>query len=160
MTYAPESLRAQLGTSGDGLRARAQSEALGRGADCWEAQLAREVVEARDGVEARACANAALLDADLRLSPAVRIYAACARISVFGSLIGIAVLFMQGLGLTTAVLDVFSIGAAGVFVALTAGREAGRIVRERRAAVDAWVDRLMGARWQHQADQADSLPTV
>ncbi len=82
--------------------------------------------------------------------PATKVYAACARIAVFGCLIGAAILFMAGNGLSTAVVDVFAIGASGVLVSLAAGKEAQRLVKRKREEVDAWVESLVGLRWQHQ----------
>ncbi len=116
-------------------------------ADAWETHLVRALVRARSFEEARAEANAALLEVDGRLSANTRTYAACARIAVFGCLIGAAWLFMAGQGLTTAVVDVFAMGAAGVLSTLAAGREAQRLVRRKREELDGWVEDLIRASW-------------
>lgn len=115
--------------------------------DTWEAELVSQVIRTSSADEARAEANAALLDVDGRLAPSTRVYAACARIAVFGCLIGVALLFMDGQGLTMKVLDVFAIGSAGVLVTLTAAREARRVVKRERGRVDEWVEALLRARW-------------
>ena len=114
-------------------------------ADTWEAQLVRTLVRTKSRDEAQAEVNAALLDVDGCLSTRAQTYAACARIAVFGGLIGAAWLFMTEPGLTTSVLDLFAIGAAGVLCTLAAGREARRIVREKRQALDDWSDDLVRA---------------
>jgi len=118
--------------------------------DAWEALLISQIVGATSPEQAQAEANAALLDIDGRLMPATKVYAACARIAVFGCLIGAAILFMAGNGLSMAVVDVFAIGAAGVLVSLAAGKEAQRLVKRKREEVDVWVESLVGLRWQHQ----------
>ena len=116
-------------------------------ADAWETHFVRALVRARSLEEARAEANAVLMEVDGRLSANTRTYAACARISVFGCLIGAAWLFMAGQGLTTAVVDVFAIGAAGVLSTLAAGKEAKRLVRRKREELDGWVEDLIRASW-------------
>lgn len=121
--------------------------ALRTDGDAWEAVLVRDVVRARSYDSARAEVNAGLLEVDGRLAANTRIYAACARISVFGCLIAAAFLFMSGQGLTTAVLDVFAIGAAGVLATLTAAKEAQRMVRRKREELDGWVEALVESRW-------------
>ena len=114
-------------------------------ADTWEARLVRDIAAARSRDAAQAEVNAALLDLDARLSSNTRTYAACARICVFGALIGAAWLFMEGRGLTVGVVDVFAVGASGVLCVVAAGKEAKRLVRERRREVDGWVERLVGS---------------
>ncbi len=116
-------------------------------ADAWETQLVRALTRSRSLEQARAEVNAALLEVDGRLSANTRTYAACARIAVFGCLIGAAWLFMAGQGLTTTVVDVFATGAAGVLATLAAGKEAQRLVRRKREELDAWVEDLVRARW-------------
>lgn len=118
--------------------------------DAWEALLVDQIVHARSEDHAQAEVNAALLEVDGHLVAATRVYAACARIAVFGCLIGAAFLFMVGQGLTMAVVDVFAIGAAGVLVSLAAGKEAQRMAKRKRAEVDDWVDSLVRARWAGQ----------
>jgi hypothetical protein len=134
-----------------GVRDRAALDRLERALrterDAWEAVLVRDVVRARTYESARAEVNAGLLEVDGRLAADTRLYAACARISVFGCLIATALLFMSGQGLTTAVLDVFAMGAAGVLATLTAAKEAQRLVRRKREELDEWVEALVASRW-------------
>lgn len=117
--------------------------------DTWESELVQHVVRARSPEEARAEANVALVDMDGRLMPAMKVYAACARIAVFGCLLGAALLFMTGEGLSVTVVDVFAVGAAGVLVSLAAGKQAQQMVRRKREEVDGWVDSLVRAAWTH-----------
>ena len=121
--------------------------ALRTEADTWEAQLVRVLVGAQSRDVAQSEVNSALLDVDGKLSANTRTYAACARIAVFGCLIGAAWLFMTEQGLTTAVVDVFAIGAAGVLSTLSAGKEAQRLVRVKRRELDEWVEDLLRARF-------------
>ncbi|HNT00330.1 MAG TPA: hypothetical protein PKL73_25430, partial [Polyangiaceae bacterium] len=56
-------------------------------------------------------------------------------------------------GLTTAVLDVFAIGAAGVLSTLAAAKEAQRLVRRKRQALDDWVEELIRlVQWEPQGE--------
>lgn len=119
--------------------------------DAWEADLVQQIVRARSPEESQAEANAALVDVDGRLMSATKVYAACARIAVFGCLLGAALLFMTGAGVSVAVVDVFAIGAAGVLVSLAAGKEAQRLVKRKREEVDEWVESLVRSRWRDQA---------
>jgi len=121
--------------------------ALRTEADAWEAQLVRVLVGAQSRDVAQSEVNSALLDVDGKLCANTRTYAACARIAVFGCLIGAAWLFMAGQGMTTAVIDVFAIGAAGVLSALSAGKEAQKLVRVKRRELDDWVEDLLRARF-------------
>ena len=115
--------------------------------DTWEAKLVGSLMRSGSVAESQAEINAALFEVDAVLAPNTRTYAACSRIAVFGCLIAVAWLFMVGEGLSTVVLDVFAIGAAGVFTTVAAGKEARRLVRLRRVELDEWAGELMRARW-------------
>ncbi|HOT12831.1 MAG TPA: hypothetical protein PLJ27_23255 [Polyangiaceae bacterium] len=122
-------------------------------ADAWETQLVRSLAQTREYEVARGEVNVVLSEIDISLSANTKTYAACARISVFGCLIAAAWLFIAGQGLTTAVLDVFAIGAAGVLSTLAAAKEAQRLVRRKRQALDDWVEELIRlVQWEPQGE--------
>lgn len=145
--FQPSVLSLALARDRNPNKAERLDRALRTDRDAWEALLISQIVGARSPEEAQAEANAALLDIDGRLMTATKVYVACARIAVFGCLIGAAILFMAGNGLSVAVVDVFGIGASGVFVSLVAGKEARRLVTRKREEVDVWVESLVALRW-------------
>ena len=125
-------------------------DALGTDRETWEAEMVGQMARAPTLEHAQAAANTALLDVEVQLASNVRGNAACARIAVFGCLMGIAFLIADGAMLTVAVVDVFAIGACGVLVAVAAGKEAQRISRVQRLAIDVWVDRLLALGWPNE----------
>ena len=148
--FQPMPLVRALGPGAGPADARRFERAMGTERDTWESELVRQIVRARSSEQAQAEANAALVDVDGRLMPAMKVYAACARIAVFGCLIGAALLFMNGEGLSVSVVDVFAIGAAGVLISLAAGKQAQQLVRRKRKEVDEWVDALVRSAWPNQ----------
>ncbi len=146
LRFEPALIGRVLRGAGPGAAVRLE-RAFATDRDAWEASLVSQVVGARSLEEAQAEANAWLMEVDGRLTNATRVYAACARIAVFGCLLGAAVLFMTGKGLTIQVIDVFAIGASGVLVTLAAGKEAGKVVKHKREAVDEWVELVLRSRW-------------
>ena len=122
--------------------------ALGAESDVWEARLVRSVVRARSLDEALSEINIAVVDVDGRLISNSRTYAACARVAVFGCLIGVALLFTAEPSVSTSIVDVFAVGAAGVLSTLALGREARRLASRGRMEINEWIDLLIAARFQ------------
>jgi len=148
--FQPRTLARLLRPGAGADAAKRLDRAMQTDRDAWESEMVSQIVRAPTAEEAQAEVNAVLLDVDGKLEAATKVYAACARIAVFGCLMGAALLFMAGKGLTVAVIDVFAIGAAGVLVSLAAGKEAKRLVKSKRAELDDWVESLVRSQWTHQ----------
>ena len=126
-------------------------------ADVWEAQLVMSLAKSRSVDDAQSAVNSALIDVDGMLSANNRTFAACARIAVFGCLIGVARLFVLGQGLNFTVLNVFVIGSVGVLSSLAIGKEARRLAKRGRSEIDRWSDILLRVRFPAEFAEESSV---
>gem|GEM_PF-657775 len=115
--------------------------------DCAEGALVEAVARAADVEEARHAANEALLDLDARLPRETQVRVTCLRVTVLGTVLGVALLVASRQAGTVALLDVLALGGASAMVAWTADSEVQRLVERRRQELDGLVDDLMASRW-------------
>ncbi len=112
------------------------------GQNGWEADLVRTVCEARTSHEAMMMANEVLLDLDSTLGWGAHLPGICARIAVFGALIGVALVLSSGAAMSTELVDVIAVGGAGMLVATSCGAQSRKVADLQRRKIDRFVDAL------------------
>lgn len=117
-----------------------------RGAEC-EADLFDAIVASRSADEAQAVTNEVLWDLDAKLSWGTMLPSVCARISMFGALMAMALLLADDAKFSTELIDVVAFGGGGTLIAMTVGRESTRIATRSRVLVDQAVERLLRKQW-------------
>lgn len=117
--------------------------------DCtqWEGRLVHAIAEASSLDQVQGAVNEALLEVDAALDPSWRLYAASSRICVFGCLVAMALVFIQGRMMTVEVVDVFAIATAAVLIIVLAAKQARRFCIKQRAMIDAWIETMLEVRW-------------
>jgi len=142
--YDPSRLRRALR---DGVPVAHLARLWQRENDCAEGAIVEAVAGAADLDGARRAVNEALLDLDGQLPRETPVRATCLRVTLLGTVLGVALLVASRQAATVALLDVLAVGGASAMVAWTASSEVQRMVERRREELDGLVDDLMASRW-------------
>lgn len=147
-------------------RGREGVEALARAAQIAtsEADLQRpEQAMARLAValgeptrEARAAAcNEALLDLEGGLGEGIDREGALVRVAVFGTLLALVVVVLEGRSIETRAMDVLGLGGGALLVLAMARREGRKLERQWREGMDAWVAQSLLASGESEPAKVD-----
>ena len=157
--HDPELFRAALR---GGVTVGELADACKAAEDSLEGELIGSISAASSPTWARRAANEALLDLDARLPRETPVRGTCVRVSVLGTVLGVALLVAHGQAGTVGLIDVLAAGGAAAIVSWTAGSEAQVFVERRRKQIDALVEALLEARWgpSWARDQEQSAAAV